>query len=356
MNGFIFRIIFLTVFSAAAAVFSFSPVLAGPTDFLKKLTGGQSVEADPKKEYTLTETNGPWMVLVHTFSGPKGREQANALVLELRKEYKFKAYSYNHIFVSDTHLDKDLKTNPYSKTRPQYKKKGKFDEYAVVLGDFQSVDDLDLQKTLKSIRQIYPECMKSFPGQQIPNGTPSPFQFCLAVTNPILNSNYFNQPGAVDDFVAKLNESRPYSLLNCPGRFSVQVATFTGKVEIKPQNVEDIITGKKPFLENGKSELEIGEKAAAKLCKILRSKGYEAFEFHDRYASIVTIGAFDSCEHKLPNGMVEYPPQIAALMRDFQAKPAKPTAANAIAYDPVKFDGIECDVQPVIIVVPRKKR
>jgi len=55
--------------------------------------------------------------------------------------------------------------------------------------------------------------------------------------------------------------------------------------------------------------------------------------------------------------MVELHPQIAALMKQFQAKPAQQgVTANTISYDPVKFEGIECDVQPRIIEVPRKRR
>ncbi|MCL2742941.1 MAG: hypothetical protein FWE67_03725 [Planctomycetaceae bacterium] len=351
----IFRVILAAVFFSAV----FCHVQAQVPDFLRKLVpGNRHVEADPKKEYTVTETNGPWMIHVCSFSGQKGREQANSLVYELRKDYKLKAYFYNHTFVSDTRLEKDLKRNPYSKTRPQYNKKGKIDEYAVLIGDFQTVDDLELQKILKDIRQVYPECMKQFPGQQIPKGTPSPFQMCFAVTNPLLNSGYFKQSGVVDDFVAKLNDQRPYSLLNCPGRYTVQIATFTGRIEIKQNKIEEILDGRREFLDNGKSELELAEKAAVKLCKILRDKGYDAYEFHDRYSSIVTIGAFDSYGQRQPNGMMDYHPQVAALLRDFQARPARQDAmtANTVNFEPVKFEGIECDAQPRIIEVPRKRR
>ena len=36
-----------------------------------------------------------------------------------------------------------------------------------------------------------------------------------------------------------------------------------------------------------------GQYKAHKMTVALRAKGYEAYEFHDRYASIVTVGSYD---------------------------------------------------------------
>ena len=49
--------------------------------------------------------------------------------------------------------------------------------------------------------------------------------------NPLLPKDYYNPPG-LDDFVVKMNEGVEYSLLECPGRYTVQVAHFTGQVII----------------------------------------------------------------------------------------------------------------------------
>lgn len=329
--------------------------MAGPKDFLRKFTA-KKVEADPAKEYTLSETNGPWMILVHTFSGPKAKESANQLVYQLRKDYNLKAYGYSKTFEHDTRKEQFVKTNPYAKTRPQYNKKGKVQEFAVLIGDFQSIDDLDLQNTLQAVRECFPECMKQFPGQKIPKGATTPFVRSFAVTNPILGSDFFGKNGYVDDFVAKLNEQRPYSLLNCPGKYSVQIATFSGKVEIKPENVQAILDGRKSFT-GPVSELELGEKAAVKLCKILRDNGFEAYEFHDRYQSIVTVGSFNSLGRQLPNGLFDSDPQIQAIMQHFQGKPAtQGVGENTITHEPKKYGNIECDIQPRVIEVPRRRR
>ncbi len=88
----------------------------------------------------------------------------------------------------------------------------------------------------------------------------------------------------------EMNKNVPHSLLDCPGKYSVQVATFKGQVIIKQNEIEAIESGKKQL----SSDLADAAMKAHQLTEALRMKGYEAYEFHDRYASIVTVGSFDS--------------------------------------------------------------
>ncbi|MCR4415145.1 MAG: hypothetical protein NUV77_22215, partial [Thermoguttaceae bacterium] len=76
--------------------------LGAPWD---KILTVNRVEADPKKDYTLSEKNGPWMILACSFSAGEdeqsrqaARQQARELVLELRKRYKLPAYMYEKEF------------------------------------------------------------------------------------------------------------------------------------------------------------------------------------------------------------------------------------------------------------------
>ena len=69
----------------------------------------------------------------------------------------------------------------------------------------------------------------------------------------------------------------PYSLLDCPGKYTVQVATFKGKVIIQQNEIRAIEDGK-PM----ESELAEAAQKADKLARALRMKGYEAYQFHDR--------------------------------------------------------------------------
>ena len=68
---------------------------SGPWDRLLTVS---RVEADPNKDYRLTDRNGPWMINACTFCGNGAQRQARELVLELRKRYKLTACTYSKKF------------------------------------------------------------------------------------------------------------------------------------------------------------------------------------------------------------------------------------------------------------------
>ena len=47
-------------------------------------------------------------------------------------------------------------------------------------------------------------------------------------TNPLLPDEYF-VPKGLDRLVLEMNEPVKYSLLDCPGKYTVKIATFTGR-------------------------------------------------------------------------------------------------------------------------------
>ena len=51
------------------------------------------VDADPGKNYKLTEDDGPWLILACTFRGAGAESQAKQLVYELRKNSQLEAYT-----------------------------------------------------------------------------------------------------------------------------------------------------------------------------------------------------------------------------------------------------------------------
>ena len=55
------------------------------------------------------------------------------------------------------------------------------------------------------------------------------------------------------------------------------------------------------------------------LAKELRDHGWEAYEFHDRTESIVTIGSFDHVAQKLPDGRVLADPAVEKIVTTFGA-------------------------------------
>jgi hypothetical protein len=120
--------------------------------------------------------------------------------------------------------------------------------------------------------------------------------------NPILPKEYF-VPQGVDAEVAKWNEGIEHSLMKCPGKYSIRVATFRGNVTFESYEAkrdQQKTRSKKKKME----PLEEAAYNAHELTIALRAKGWEAYEFHDRQESYVTVGSFDNGT-KLVDGRVE---------------------------------------------------
>src|SRR5688500_18703724 len=74
-----------------------SSLLAAPP--WAKLIPYTKVDADPEKDYELTESYGPWMIMCTSFTGGlNAEEQAHDLVLELREKYHLPAFIYRKHF------------------------------------------------------------------------------------------------------------------------------------------------------------------------------------------------------------------------------------------------------------------
>ena len=150
----------------------------------------------------------------------------------------------------------------------------------------------------------------------------------------------------------KINKDVTHSLLDCPGRYTVQVAHFTGNVIIDQRKVQAIESGK-PM----ESSLTKAAEKAHILTEALREKGYEAYEFHDRYASIVTVGSFNSCGTPRPDGKIEINPQIHAIIKTFGGKPQEiPGLPPSKRHGQMvkQLMGISFDMSPIPVEVPKR--
>jgi hypothetical protein len=150
--------------------------------------------------------------------------------------------------------------------------------------------------------------------------------------NPLLPREYF-VPRGVDEFVVKMNQGVEHSLLDCPGRYTVQVATFRGKTVLQPDDAKPESSsfgwkwGKKsdPLVEAAEN--------AHLLAEELRKHGWEAYEFHDRTESIVAIGSFEQVAQRLADGRIVPTPPVQKIIETFGATydtPADPLTGDDI--------------------------
>ena len=123
-----------------------------------------------------------------------------------------------------------------------------------------------------------------------------------------------------------------------------------GEVVIKQDEIREIESGSRKM----DSSLAEAADKAHRLAKALRMKGYQAYEFHNRRASIVTVGSFNSVGTPRPDGQIEINPQIHRIMKTFGAEPtALPGQTTPVT--PLKsLVGIPFDILPIPVQVPKR--
>ena len=331
------------------------------------------VEADPKKDYFLKDSDGNWLAMAAKFSDEKAAYRAKKLAYELRKAYKLEAF----VFKFDPSANLDAFSAEVDAAKNFHYQTAQSVEYAVLVGGYPVADDLELQKTLERLRRCQPESLKDDPAskalaqkyQEMARKNQKyagygPMGGAFAVPNPLLPKEFFSQKGIVDSYVEKLNSVGKYSLLNNDKLYTVRIATFSGDVAMY-KNTQG------PKTDEMQSRLRYAGVRAAALCDALRNAGVDAWEFHDRDCSFVTVGAFDTYGVEQANGQIELNPKIAQIMNKYGGKlvDGEDGRSKYRAYTVVvdipdpestalrpkkKRLELACDLRPVIIVVPQR--
>lgn len=302
---------------------------------------------------TLTEENGPWLVIAASFRGDGAEAQARQLADELQRRHGMSAYVHNRAFdFSEDNPGRGI-DNYGGPIRRRYQTE-EAREFAVLVGDFPSIDDPEAQKTLERIKAMPESALraddddssaaaaqfhrfsKMLLGRNEENHERGPLAKAFLTRNPLLPREYF-VPKGVDDFVAKMNEGVKHSLLECPGKYSVQVATFRGKTILQTKDAKKKEESGGFGWGFGKDErdplVEAAENAHL-LTAELRAHGWDAYEFHDRKESIVTIGSFDQVAQRLPDGRVVPTQPVQKIVQTFGA--AYNTPSDPLTGDDVR--------------------
>jgi hypothetical protein len=247
---------------------------------------------DPIEPYLLTKDNGPFMVMAKSFRGPDAERFALALALELRNEYGLPAYILrskdfpmrsnirNVPPTADVFMKRSQLTDP-EKTRT-------YDEALVLVGN---------EKTLKGseqlwhvVKKINPKCLKDMPS--IYNWRQG-LSKALRTTNPYVPAQMlYPEKPVKDPLIAQMNGG-PFSVVKCPGRYSLQIAEFGGRSTFNPQNPIFVGTASLKGSPLATAAAD-AEKLAAALSKVpeIKQTGQPVYVYHDRTSSRVLIGSF----------------------------------------------------------------
>ena len=298
-------------------------------------------KSEPQTQYDLKPEHGPWLVFAMSFDGYNAKSQAEQLATELRRDFKLSAYCMAKK-LDFTQPIAGAGTDPNGNTRKmKFRERKVIDGYAVLVGDFDSIDSSAIKDTLTKIKRINPKVLANTDSVQedfsksntVPvsswrdflktkyEGTEKlgPMSNAFTTRNPMLPDEYYKTP-EVDRFVKKLNEEKAHSefnLLGCPSKFTVRVAVFSG---------EDRAVGgwgganiRANIDEQKVSQLEIAAERAALATRALRRAGYPAYQFHDRTQSIVTIGSFNELGQNDQRNRFVYDPNIQEVVTRFGA-------------------------------------
>lgn len=299
--------------------------LADPPSFTKMFRKKPPENASAQA-LKLQMENGPWMIMAYAFEGENSQAQAAQLANELRTTYKLRAYIHQKSFDHNERI-----TDARGRTmKARNANQSTLDYYAVLVGDFTSAENPAYEEALRVLKFAKPKSLGgdgSNPGAKL-KGTwadikkvmksnseiklePGKMRVAIGTSNPLLPED-FTQPPLVDKFVKQMNSEVEHSLLENPKRFTVRVATFKGMEITVAKQSEDL-----KLSEESETPLERAAVQANNAVRLLRLQGIEAYQFHDRNSSIVTVGSFDSIGGNDAEGRFSYDPAITKTMATF---------------------------------------
>lgn len=290
-------------------------------------------QAPATLDLTLSEQSGPWLIVATTFSGAGAEDQARELAEELTLDHDLRSYVHEMTF------DFSSQGEPVGRgvdkfgapVKMRYRSGSERREWAVLVGDFPTVDDTIAQRTLEQIKSLQPSVLaQADPGESAQNYAnirrmqeavlkrlgkqmaDGPMRTAFISRNPLLPKEYF-VPKGVDKFVEKMNKGLDHSLLDAEGKYSVKVATFRGRGVL-----QGAATAKSSAARGHKKDeapLVQAAENAHYLCEAMRKQGWDAYEFHDRQESYVAVGSFES----VSNAAGEPLPEVVEVIRTFGA-------------------------------------
>ena len=366
-------ILWVTVFAVVAT--TCSTASADPaflSMFRKKLPTGNA------ETLALQPEHGPWLILAATLSGETGEAQAVQLANEFRTQFKLPAFVLKKKFddnavlgATQTTVTEIDGTQTNYRAWKQYANPHQEVVYAVLVGEFSSTEDPRIKSILNKIQfakpaslsetdasasadpswlvQKYRSVIRSRNSRQANKG---PMAAAFVTKNPMLPDDFFQGP-AVDNFVEKLNKRVDYSLLDCPGRFTVRVASFYGKAG------SDMLNHRLDDSDEISDALDHAALQANKLTTALRKRGVEAYEFHDRFGSYVMIGCFDQLGTEFEGGEFVYDAKITEVLNEYcgyrEIQGQDPRTGARITKSSINsIENIPFDLEGKPMAVPKK--
>jgi hypothetical protein len=264
-----------------------------PADELKATV---ALPNDPIEPWLLRRENGPFMVLAKTFRGVDSDRMALALAKELHDRFGLPAYILrSKDFPGKSNIRGVPPTADPGVVQANIKVPERFrtyDEAAVLVGN-EKTEKASVE-LLHKVKKIRPDCLQGMPKVF---AWRNDLRTAIRTTNPYVPAQYL-YPHKHDELIVKINQTAR-SITNCPGRFSLQIAEFSGRATFNEKDKrfqEGILGGR--FLTSSPlaTAADDAERLADKLSKNpeFQKLHLPIYVYHDRTSSKVYVGSFET--------------------------------------------------------------
>jgi hypothetical protein len=275
---------------------------------------------DVTAPYQVTPAHGPWMVCVAYYSGPEAPGDAVRLVQWLAGTYKVPAYIFNHGAEErrkEMERRREIARRQYEYIRqlngevdPSIKIRVPHmhveEQCAVLIGGYKDMETA--RRALDQIKKLPPPDPKQVKtqhelfimspdggGQKVPV---NPFMQGFVVHNPSMPlERPTTQPDTDLAFLKKLNAGEPYSLLQCPKKYTLAISQLQMPTVVQSKATSSTFMESLGFGSHAVAHQDAAALSAHNLAEVLRKIHHqEAYVLHYRFSSIVTVGSYDSAD------------------------------------------------------------
>ncbi len=300
-------------------------------------------------KYALTNREGPYIIHIGSFRGDESLEFATRFAEETREKHRYQTYIFS-MNEADAIKEREALRQAQLKMIGSEKlynsdEKQKFKtvrvvkEYSVFVGSYPDMETARIEAV--KIKELPPPTsipssgvhlykepttrakadpdagkygifgmrsnVQSEEGKRLKDAAGNPYRQAFVVFNPLRQKPTTTvtqqSPVPFDPIWKELNEKEKYSIFSCPKNWTIVVAKFSAPSPVQSTMRPSVVqTGFNPAPNDLGKGLERAAETARQIAELLRDggKGYDAYVFHTREYSIVTVGAF---EHRLDPNM-----------------------------------------------------
>lgn len=256
------------------------------------------IEAVAGKQYKLGPQHGPWMIMVATFhstgedgqtdQGKSPQQAADELVLELRQQ-GVPAYTHEMEGTSGTFRTRNRLGEEVTRRNLR-----RITSVCVLAGNYVSFENDVAQQTLAWIKKYDAQALQDVYYVTRP-GRPLPLSGAFLCINPLRSAEDVAAQ-EVDPLIKQLNSGVQHSLAGNRGKYTLLVAYFGGKqfTELRETRSFDRFLTDNDLDDAGVQANELVVALRQDLDSQHHFRNLDAYVWHDRDHSIVTVGSFQS--------------------------------------------------------------